>query len=1218
MRDAASPGGRRASSGRLVFPEYHQSNRSRGRGSIGRTALLDHDDDPQLQATPHHRRSSHRNKGLRTSSFLAESIMRYVQTEDEAGLEQFLSELSPSERELAYGAEVAAGGPGSPVLVAVRSGNAAIVLSVLKWLPEDQAGTLLMAKDDDNGQTVLMLAASVGDVDVFEMVASKLPHPQILAHLTETCVHGNLVFAYAVKTGRATVIEAVIALFPYDEAADALCSKNFLGETTLMQAAGAPYPGAFQVVSKVLTENELAKQLSLKTEQGQTALTIATRAGNVSTWKAVASMMPAKTISTLLGARNKQGQTPAQVAVACGADGVLTAMMRPEWIPACVLDAPDESEAQLTALDLAARPPAKLGVIRCLLACGATPSARVATQTQRRNACSKEGIKMIHSPYFKKDLVQLKRDVNALVLLVLRHLPDTVEGFDRFSAAAATTKTSVVATSTEHKAEPKPRQAAVKLRFVPDLPAFSHEAPWSGSGDGKRPVSPVRQSLSSTIARGVAAVGGPIGTSDGRGASDGKNVSASGTGTSLVQQMLEPELAGLQPRHRAGPLAQAREGTCPYRAMQSRHVDFIYTPLVVDYLRLKFSAGLPNPFRETNWRREHGRMDGDLGRFMLDDDESKLMVYILQGGCADSPSWTYFPGLQFILAGVVGKTSAFFGVPAMRLALDVLVYVGVVSVFVLKMLVLKDAGRLSPWDVLWMVYLVGAIWKQVQEAGSVRGHLTNPWNVVEATSLASLSAAFFFRMWAYTCNGHGEFFCGEVLSASVNELNEVYLAQYFQAASAPFVLGKVLFLTQQIHSSLGPLMHSTFHVMGDLARFGALMLIITLGFALAFYAMFGSAAAHLPEGGGIAEYDTYYSSILTLFASMLGNFDFETFDGAPMAEAGMVLLAFFLCVMNVTLLNLLIAILATAHARVEGNADKEAVLSEAIIITQYRRAMRLDSLPSPLNVPQELISYVFWRHRERAKELVARGVFWLVSGPIAIAATAVLWAVSLPLTLTWAGRVVRSSGSMMLIPALLGISFNLGVAPLATAWLWLRGIAGIWHEGHETMETSDRNEIEVSRAYRRRTFAGAPVSPLAGVASAAVAANIATTAGGSGNQQGKQGVTSPGSTPASKRWKRAAGVGGGGGGGTDVRHRGFDVVAAIKALHGVSMQEMKEAMDERIREAGEPYQHQLGKQFAEALAGIAEGHRRLEAMVRKADLNTARVQKKLDQVLEAL
>lgn len=73
------------------------------------------------------------------------------------------------------------------------------------------------------------------------------------------------------------------------------------------------------------------------------------------------------------------------------------------------------------------------------------------------------------------------------------------------------------------------------------------------------------------------------------------------------------------------------------QAMQARHVDFICTPLVVDYLRLKFSAGLPNPFRESKWRREHGRVDRNLARFMLDEDESKLVVYILQGGCADSP-----------------------------------------------------------------------------------------------------------------------------------------------------------------------------------------------------------------------------------------------------------------------------------------------------------------------------------------------------------------------------------------------------------------------------------------------------------------------------------------------------------------------------------------------------------------------------------------------------
>lgn len=64
-------------------------------------------------------------------------------------------------------------------------------------------------------------------------------------------------------------------------------------------------------------------------------------------------------------------------------------------------------------------------------------------------------------------------------------------------------------------------------------------------------------------------------------------------------------------------------------------------------------------------------------------------------------------------------------------------------------------------------------------------------------------------------------------------------------------------------------------MMKELARFGALMLVITFGFALAFYAMFGSVSASQPDGGAVAEYDTYYSSLLTLFASMLGNFDFK-------------------------------------------------------------------------------------------------------------------------------------------------------------------------------------------------------------------------------------------------------------------------------------------------------------------------------------------------------
>lgn len=81
-------------------------------------------------------------------------------------------------------------------------------------------------------------------------------------------------------------------------------------------------------------------------------------------------------------------------------------------------------------------------------------------------------------------------------------------------------------------------------------------------------------------------------------------------------------------------------------------------------------------------------------------------------------------------------------------------------------------------------------------------------------------------------------------------------------------------------------MHSTFKMMGDLTRFGAIMLVLTLGFALGFYAMFGSTSAALPGGSNIPEFDTYYSSLLTLFASMLGNFDFEVGERVGVCAAG--------------------------------------------------------------------------------------------------------------------------------------------------------------------------------------------------------------------------------------------------------------------------------------------------------------------------------------------
>lgn len=117
----------------LIFPEY----RTTGRGSIGHISI--DQGNTSAPASPSHRRSSHRRSDASRNSFLQmASMMQFVQAGDSSNLEKFLSGMSPSERELAFAAETAVGGNRSPILMAVKCGNLAVVRTILKWLPEGQ------------------------------------------------------------------------------------------------------------------------------------------------------------------------------------------------------------------------------------------------------------------------------------------------------------------------------------------------------------------------------------------------------------------------------------------------------------------------------------------------------------------------------------------------------------------------------------------------------------------------------------------------------------------------------------------------------------------------------------------------------------------------------------------------------------------------------------------------------------------------------------------------------------------------------------------------------------------------------------------------------------------------------------------------------------------------------------------------------------------------
>lgn len=121
----------------------------------------------------------------------------------------------------------------------------------------------------------------------------------------------------------------------------------------------------------------------------------------------------------------------------------------------------------------------------------------------------------------------------------------------------------------------------------------------------------------------------------------------------------------------------------------------------------------------------------------------------------------------------------------------------------------------------------------------------------------------------------------------------------------------------------------------ELATFSVVLVLVMVGFATCFTALYGTGSVYLAEyeaslDGRLGScdptdhpiYDSFGNfgdSLLTLFAAMLGAFDFGIFGddyvneegnhcgGVPYRAAGVALLVAYLIIMTVMLLNLLVS-----------------------------------------------------------------------------------------------------------------------------------------------------------------------------------------------------------------------------------------------------------------------------------------------------------------------
>ena len=227
-----------------------------------------------------------------------------------------------------------------------------------------------------------------------------------------------------------------------------------------------------------------------------------------------------------------------------------------------------------------------------------------------------------------------------------------------------------------------------------------------------------------------------------------------------------------------------------------------------------------------------------------------------------------------------------------------------------------------------------------------------------------------------------------------------------------------------------------FSMYTELVQFGVVMGVVMVGFAIAFFGLLGEI-----------DDSTFKESLLNVFVAMLGEVSlFDEFVGTRYKAVGTLLLATYLIIMSIMLLNLLVAVLSTSHSKLEGNVLIR--VSRARLYMMFRWVVADDVLPAPFNLLQlaaVLPCSVFdllarGKCHAAVRQGLGRFAFWIVMGPVAVVGGSLLWLVSLPksLVVVWRASAARPVSIVSLMCKLsLCLAWSTVLVPVCLTSSWL-------------------------------------------------------------------------------------------------------------------------------------------------------------------------------------
>ena len=212
----------------------------------------------------------------------------------------------------------------------------------------------------------------------------------------------------------------------------------------------------------------------------------------------------------------------------------------------------------------------------------------------------------------------------------------------------------------------------------------------------------------------------------------------------------------------------------------------------------------------------------------------------------------------------------------------------------------------------------------------IRNHIMGSiLNFMDFTSLSLILVTFLVRLFEWSTHFTDVWF--SIFGAGIRESAQV-MSTVTLALGLPILYLNLLKYMQAFRVS-GELVSMIFGVLKGIMAFTMILVIVMVGFSLAFFVLFSG----LDENFG-----NPFISVFTSYIWMFGEFDTDNFGAATNYYAVVGLFIVFMYIVNIVLLNLLIAIMGDIYDSIQENARAQFLFSKASLILEFEEVMGND------------------------------------------------------------------------------------------------------------------------------------------------------------------------------------------------------------------------------------------------------------------------------------